>query len=129
MKKVNGTIIIATLILAVATILTLNVVIAGNLNSNVIDVSASVEQTKLIQQQLVNFGYYDGEVDGFYDDETKTAILEFQKDKGINQTGVVDASTALALELEAAIQTVDDIFTCSLKLFTQKQGESPILVK
>ncbi|MDD4210917.1 MAG: peptidoglycan-binding domain-containing protein, partial [Clostridia bacterium] len=110
MKKVNGTIIIATLILAVATILTLNVVIAGNLNSNVIDVSASVEQTKLIQQQLVNFGYYDGEVDGFYDDETKTAILEFQKDKGINQTGVVDASTALALELEAAIQTVDDIY-------------------
>lgn len=123
MKKVNGTITIATLILAVATILTLNVVIAGNLNSNVIDVSASVEQTKLIQQQLVNFGYYDGEVDGFYDDETKTAILEFQKDKGINQTGVVDASTALALELEAAIQTVDDIYLLAKIIHAEARGE------
>ena len=96
MKKVNGIITISTLILAVATILTLNVLIAGNFNYNIIDVSASVEQTKLIQEQLANFGYYEGAIDGFYDEGTKDAITEFQKDKGIRQTGIVDATTAIA---------------------------------
>ena len=123
MKKVNGIITISTLILAVATILTLNVLIAGNFNYNIIDVSASVEQTKLIQEQLANFGYYEGAIDGFYDEGTKDAITEFQKDKGIRQTGIVDATTAIALELEAVAQTQEDIYLLAKLIHAEARGE------
>jgi N-acetylmuramoyl-L-alanine amidase len=123
MKKFNSLITIAILIVLVATILTLNVVVAGNLNSNIIDVSVSVEQTKLVQQQLANFGYYDGKIDGFYNDTTKEAITEFQKDKGINATGIVDSHTAIALELQAVAQTAEDIYLLAKVIHAEARGE------
>ena len=123
MKKTSTIIEIFTAIFTIATILTFNVVLAGNLNTNIIDVSASVEQTKLIQEQLINFGYYDGVVDGFYNDKTKEAIKFFQTDKGITPTGIVDERTALALELQAVAQSRADIYLLAKLIHSEARGE------
>jgi len=113
----------STMIMAVAMILTLNIVIAGNLNYDIIDVSASVEQTKLIQEQLLNFGYYEGNIDGFYDEETKSAIVAFQLDKGIIANGIVDETTAIALELEAVAQSKADVYLLAKLIYAEARGE------
>lgn len=123
MKKISNFITLSTIILFVATIFTLNLVISGHLNTSIIDVSASVEQTRLIQEQLMNFGYYDGALDGFYDDETKSAITTFQLDKGLLATGVVDESTAIALELEAVAQSKADIYILAKLIYAEARGE------
>ena len=123
MKKVSNIISMSTMIMAVAMILTLNIVIAGNLNYDIIDVSASVEQTKLIQEQLLNFGYYEGNIDGFYDEETKSAIVAFQLDKGIIANGIVDETTAIALELEAVAQSKADVYLLAKLIYAEARGE------
>jgi N-acetylmuramoyl-L-alanine amidase len=123
MKKASGLITISTLILVVATVLTLNVVIAGNLNYEVIDVSMSVQQTKLVQEQLNELGYYEGDVNGFYNVKTKNAISSFQKDNNLPTTGVVDASTALALNLPVYAQTNEDIYILAKLIHAEARGE------
>lgn len=123
MKKTSAIVEVVTAILTIATILTLNIVLAGNLNTQIIDVSASVEQTKLIQEQLVHFGYYDGTIDGFYNEKTKEAIKSFQTDKGITPNGIVDERTALALELQAVAQSRADIYLLAKLIHAEARGE------
>jgi peptidoglycan hydrolase-like protein with peptidoglycan-binding domain/3D (Asp-Asp-Asp) domain-containing protein len=57
-----------------------------------------------LQDALRLFGYYHGEVDGVYDDETKQAVLTFQMDEGVIQgindqgAGYFGAKTQQALK-------------------------------
>jgi N-acetylmuramoyl-L-alanine amidase len=122
-KKTSRIIEVVTVMIAIATLFTLSVVLTGNLNTQIIDVSASVEQTKQIQEQLINFGYYDGQVDGFYNEKTKEAIIAFQTDKGITPNGIVDERTAIALELEAVAQSRADIYLLAKLIHAEARGE------
>ncbi|ERT04334.1 putative peptidoglycan binding domain protein, partial [Lyngbya aestuarii BL J] len=47
----------------------------------------------LVQQRLRVLGYYNGSVNGIFDLTTRRAVLAFQQDYGISQTGVVGATT------------------------------------
>lgn len=49
-----------------------------------------------IQAVLYNLGYTI-DVDGYFGDDTKTVVLQFQKDFGLTQNGIVDASTRAML--------------------------------
>ena len=123
MKKVSNLLTYVTIITTIAMLLTLNVVISGNLSHNIIDVSTAIEQTKLIQEQLTNFGYYEGTIDGFYDEDTKQAIMDFQEYKGITSSGIVDETTAIALELEAVAQTREEIYLLAKLIHAEARGE------
>jgi N-acetylmuramoyl-L-alanine amidase len=123
MKKISGGVTILILIVSIATLLTLNVVVSGNLNRQIINVSVSVEQTKLVQEQLTKFGYYFGDIDGFYDVETKNAIAGFQKDNALGDTGIVDSITAIALELEAVAESKQDIYLLAKLIHSEARGE------
>lgn len=53
-----------------------------------------------VQSALQQNGYYRGEVDGTYGPMTRRALLTFQRDNGLPQTGQIDQDTLGALGME-----------------------------
>jgi N-acetylmuramoyl-L-alanine amidase len=51
------------------------------------------------QKKLKQMGYFRGEPDGYYDEETREAIMEFQRDNDLKINGIADEKTATAIEL------------------------------
>jgi len=52
-----------------------------------------------IQQRLLSWGYYKGEIDGVYGSATVTAVKQFQKKNGLKVDGVAGTETLSALGL------------------------------
>lgn len=50
-----------------------------------------------LQTQLQTKGYYYGTIDGVFGQDTRTAVLQLQSDRGLPQTGVVDDAVYTAL--------------------------------
>ena len=51
----------------------------------------------MLQDALQKLGYYKGEADGNFDVQTMNAVLSFQADKGLKQTGVANPATQIIL--------------------------------
>jgi peptidoglycan hydrolase-like protein with peptidoglycan-binding domain len=61
------------------------------------------ELVKQIQQKLISLGIpVSGGADGIYGTYTANAVAEFQRRKGLSQTGTVDTATAVALGVAPA---------------------------
>ncbi len=58
------------------------------------DTGSDVEK---VQSRLRQWGYYQGAVDGIYGQDTKDAVILFQKRNGITADGVVGPATAKAI--------------------------------
>lgn len=56
------------------------------------------EQVKNAQEILSGIGFAPGRQDGYFSEETETAVKAFQRKSGMKVTGVIDAKTATALE-------------------------------
>ncbi|CAD5949160.1 N-acetylmuramoyl-L-alanine amidase CwlM [Planktothrix tepida] len=52
-----------------------------------------------LQQTLQNLGFYDGNITGYFDDQTEVAVQRFQQSQGLSATGVVTSTTLVALNL------------------------------
>jgi peptidoglycan hydrolase-like protein with peptidoglycan-binding domain len=52
-----------------------------------------------LQQALADRGYYDGTVDGDFDNATANAVMSFQTDEGLFVDGVVGRESAIELEI------------------------------
>jgi len=52
-----------------------------------------------VQEQLAQQGYYRGEIDGIFGAETRRAIVRYQSDHGLRETGNLNADTLRALGL------------------------------
>ena len=46
-----------------------------------------------LQRALKNAGYFNGNVDGYYGEDTELAVKRFQRDKGLTQDGKAGPST------------------------------------
>ena len=57
------------------------------------------EDVSRVQQKLKQYGYFAGNVDGRFGQETYDAVVWFQKKNGLKADGVVGAATAAALGL------------------------------
>lgn len=55
------------------------------------------EQVSTIEKMLEALGYQPGTIDGAFDDETEAAVIKFQKDHGLEQTGVVTGDTTVQI--------------------------------
>lgn len=51
----------------------------------------------VVQDKLKKWGYYDGNIDGVYGNETRVAVQEFQRKNGLTADGIVGDETAKAL--------------------------------
>ncbi|MBN1575892.1 MAG: peptidoglycan-binding protein [Chitinispirillaceae bacterium] len=58
---------------------------------------ALVQKNKEIQKKLRSKGYYKGKIDGVLGRRTVIAIKRLQKDRGIEETGILDKKTERAL--------------------------------
>jgi len=57
----------------------------------------SSEEVAAVQEQLKLLGYYSGKVSGNFLDGTRAGVRQFQKDYGLEETGVVDGETEAML--------------------------------
>lgn len=90
-------------------------------------VGSSGEQVKEIQQLLLDWGYYFGSVDGDYGEETKQAVIAFQKKHYITVDGIVGTQTAE--KLGVSIPTDDsrsdsgDVYLLARLVYGEARGE------
>lgn len=77
-----------------------------------------------IQTRLKELGYYDGAINGSYDDATVVAIKNFQADHGISVTGAVGGVTANALGIYMTEQESNDLYLLAKCIHAEARGES-----
>jgi hypothetical protein len=65
----------------------------------------ATDRVSAAQQALVRLNYYRGPVTGQLDDATRTALFQFQVDRGLRGTGNLDGRTAQALGLNLGTGT------------------------
>ena len=63
------------------------------------------ETVRMVQQALNDAGYDCGKPDGIAGHKTRSAIMAYQKDKGLEQTGVVDDALLVALGIGEATES------------------------
>ena len=63
------------------------------------------EKVSWIQGRLKELEYLDKEPDGVFDEETEQALMEFQWDQGLLQTGMADSITMRTLETASRTKT------------------------
>src|SRR5699024_9769062 len=56
------------------------------------------EQIETAQRMLKGLGYDPKRDDGYFDETTRQAVIDFQQDHDLNQTGEIDTETAGELE-------------------------------
>lgn len=77
-----------------------------------------------IQTRLKELGYYDGAINGNYDDLTVVAIKNFQRDNGIYVSGAVGGVTANALGIYMSEQESNDLYLLAKCIHAEARGES-----
>ncbi len=76
-----------------------------------------------IQSRLKELGYYNGAINGIYDDATVVAIKEFQADNGIYVSGAVGGITANALGIYMTEQESNDLYLLAKCIHAEARGE------
>lgn len=59
------------------------------------------EEVRLIQEELTRRGYFTNAIDGIYGTRTKNAVINFQKDNGLDPDGIAGEKTLKALGINA----------------------------
>ena len=54
-------------------------------------------EVKTAEEMLTELGYNPGKVDGFFDQDTKLAVVQFQRDQKLKGTGVLEGETTVAM--------------------------------
>lgn len=72
---------------------------ADNTKANAVTVGSQGSTVKQIQEALRYNGYYNGEIDGIFGENTKAAVRNFQRDSGLTADGIVGSKTLEALGL------------------------------
>ncbi len=101
-------------------LMTLSVILICNHTTTLADAT----RTREIQQRLTDYGYYNGEISGWFDDATVGAIKRFQADNGLNVTGAVDGATANALGIYMSQQENYDLYLLAKCIHAEARGES-----
>jgi len=91
-------------------------------------VGSSGEQVGQIQRLLKDWGYYTGRVDGHYGEQTKKAVVWFQKKHGIAVDGIVGKQTAaklgITLEGDGGRGDKGDVYLLARLVYGEARGES-----
>jgi hypothetical protein len=76
--------------------------ILARLNGTFVDTAYDLSTTSGVQSALTDLGYDPGAVDGAWGPKTQAAVIQFQKDKGLSQDGIVGPNTRAALQAALA---------------------------
>lgn len=83
-------------------------------------------EVKTAEEMLKELGYNPGKVDGFYDQDTKLAIVQFQRDQKLKGTGVLKGETTVNLmeKLRDKILTHDTQVKAAVKELKKEMKEN-----
>ena len=59
------------------------------------------DDVREIQEKLIALGYLDGKADGIFGPKTEGAVLAYQKDRNLDETGMVGTGISIALAQDA----------------------------
>lgn len=93
------------------------------------EIGSSGVEVEEIQRVLQERGLFSGEITGYYGEQTQKAVLAFQKQQGLNQTGVADSATLKRLGI--TIGTIPEATEANINLLAriisaEGRGESYI---
>ena len=74
-----------------------------------LEFGSSGEDVKRLQERLKEFGFYDGEISGDFDEKTLASVKNFQEKEGLADDGFVGIMTLHALDLLESEPAGDDI--------------------
>ena len=90
MKKIYHFLLFVMVLIIVATAVGTNVSALSKYGSTGNEVTQ-------IQQKLSSLGFYNGAIDGIYGNQTKSAVIAFQKSVGLTPDGIAGSKTLLYL--------------------------------
>lgn len=63
------------------------------------------QEVKDMQQELKNWGYYNGTVNGVFGIDTFTSVIKYQRNYGLNASGIADENTLLSMGLGKYVES------------------------
>ncbi|BDZ70409.1 hypothetical protein GCM10025861_09260 [Methanobacterium petrolearium] len=75
-----------------------NKILGNNTTNGELKLGATGDKVKELQQWLTDYGYYSGDVDGVFGEDTETAVENFQEEAGLIVDGVVGNDTKKAMK-------------------------------
>ncbi len=63
------------------------------------------QEVKDMQQELKNWGYYNGKVNGIFGYDTFASVLRYQRTYGLHANGIADENTLLSMGLGHVVET------------------------
>ncbi len=63
------------------------------------------QEVKDMQQELKNWGYYKGNINGIFGTDTFASVLRYQRQYGLNANGIADENTLLTMGLGHIVET------------------------
>ena len=88
-----------------------------------IETGLTTSQIRTVQQKLKNWGYYTGNVDGIYGPQTRSAVVWFQRNNGLDPDGIVGSKTAAALGMNLSSQSSNDLYLLAKCIYAEARGE------
>jgi N-acetylmuramoyl-L-alanine amidase len=87
---------------------------------------ATPSEIRAVQQRLNEFGYYYGYIDGVYNESTKSAVIRFQRDYGLNAEGYIGPLTLQMLGISTYSEAGQnsDIYLLAKCIYGESRGES-----
>lgn len=121
-QNIKKNILVAFLVLVLSFISIASIVVSGNMSTST-TISANVANTRIAQAKLAELGYFNGEIDGVFDQETVSAIKNYQKDNNIAETGNLDSTTAAAIGVTDNTQANTDLYLLAKLIHSEARGE------
>lgn len=99
----------------------------GGAQTAVSQIGSRGAEVRAIQKFLIDWGLYNGDVTGYYGEETTAAVKKFQKLKGISQTGVAGPQTLAAMGItvgQVPAATESNVYLLARIISAEARGES-----
>lgn len=124
-KKINGKTVacLIGIVFVLMAYISLSAFVGGNLNVQSVNITQNMLQTRIVQSRLFDLGFYNGKIDGIFDEETISALTSYQKEKGLEETGKLDAVTTASLGVSASTQTNSDLYLLAKLIYSEARGE------
>ena len=122
-KNLRKILSLSLIVVVLVGYVSLSAFIGGNLNLKSLNITDNMFQTRIVQSKLFDLGYYNGTIDGLFDEDTILAVKNYQEDNGLVVTGELDSTTTASLGVSSSAQTNSDLYLLAKLIHSEARGE------